>query len=177
MKSELRKKAKEKLNSLAEDKVVDWSAEIAEKLFLTPEFIYAERVFVYKSFGKEVKTNLIVDECLRRGKKVCVPKIDGEKMYSIALETISGYYVDEYGISEPVDGAEVEPDLVIMPLLAFDAEKNRLGRGKGYYDKYCASDFCATVALAFDAQKVESVPVDEWDYVPDMIISEKEVIE
>ncbi|MBQ7652873.1 MAG: 5-formyltetrahydrofolate cyclo-ligase [Clostridia bacterium] len=176
MKNEIRKRVKQKLNTVTEDELGIASNMIAERLFESEEFKSASRIFIYKSFGKEVKTERIIERAIQLGKAVCIPKIDGENMYSLALESITEYYVDSYGILEPVGGEEVAPDLIVMPLIAFDNAKNRLGRGKGYYDRYCNSNPCTTVAIALSVQKEESIPADEWDFTPDVIITEKEIL-
>ena len=176
MKSEQRKRVKERIKTLDEEHIAQASQMIADKLFDLDIYKEAKRVFVYLSFGKEVDTESIIIGTLERGKKLCIPLTKGEDMLSIALETVQGFRMNEYGIKEPTEGVEVEPDLIVMPLLAFDANKNRLGRGKGFYDRYCKNRKVPTVAIAFDVQKEEEVATESHDYSPDVIITEKEVI-
>lgn len=69
------------------------------------------------------------------------------------------------GLRQPdADASEVSPDLILTPLLAFDAALNRLGYGAGHYDRAFAANMAARrVGVAWDAQQVDSLPVDSWD--------------
>ncbi|MCX7342562.1 MAG: 5-formyltetrahydrofolate cyclo-ligase [Proteobacteria bacterium] len=77
-----------------------------------------------------------------------------------------------YGICEPYAEAEiVKPDLIIIPGLAFTKEGVRLGRGKGYYDRYLNSDPCFTIGLAFSWQLLPQIPTNHHDVLIDKIIT------
>ena len=175
-KIEQRKRAKAVLSTIEKEYVQNASNIIASKLFSLDEYKNAKIIFAYQAFDSEVRTQSIVDKALSDGKRVAVPKIIGDKMLSIDIQTVNNWSYNDYGIKEPVDGDEVEPDLVIMPLLAFDDFKSRLGRGKGYYDRYCNARNIKSIAIAFDLQKFDRIAKDENDFIPSMIVTEKEII-
>ena len=83
--------------------------------------------------------------------------------------------VNKYGIPEPLNTQKnYSPDIVLVPLLAFDKEKNRLGYGKGFYDRYLNKfDNIITVGVAFSFQKYHKLPRDKDDVKLDYILTEK----
>ncbi len=87
-------------------------------------------------------------------------------------------FVNRLGIPEPTKSNKTEPDLVLVPLLAFDKNKNRLGYGKGFYDRYLKKYLkknkkILTVGIAFSFQEYKNLPVNKNDYKLDYIITEK----
>ena len=86
--------------------------------------------------------------------------------------------VGAFGIEEPIGkGAKVTPDLAVIPLLAFDRRLSRLGKGKGYYDRFLATYGGRCIALAYAEQEVEEVPAEPHDRSPQKIFTDKECIE
>lgn len=140
----------------------------------------AKTVCVYVSYNHEVDTKELIKRCLSDGKKVAVPKTN------TIDKTMEFFYIDKfedleegsYGILEP-KGNELMNDnlcLMIIPLVAFDKYKNRLGYGGGFYDKYLAShSFSISVALAYDLQMVDELSSDIYDISPDIILTETKV--
>ena len=83
-------------------------------------------------------------------------------------------FVNEYGFLEPFKSKKVTPDALIVPLLAFDKFKNRLGYGKGYYDKFLNEQKkILSIGVAFSFQKYHKLPVNIRDHKLDFIITEK----
>ena len=84
------------------------------------------------------------------------------------------------GIPEPIKSKKILPDVILLPLLVFDKNKNRLGYGKGFYDKYLFKyskiKKMLSVGVAFSFQKYHKLPVNKRDYKLDYIITEKGVI-
>jgi len=90
-------------------------------------------------------------------------------------------YVNKYGIPEPTKTIKIIPSIMLVPLLAFDKDKNRLGYGKGYYDKYLfkyikTHKHILTVGVAFSFQKYNKLPVNKKDFKLNFIITEKGII-
>ena len=90
-------------------------------------------------------------------------------------------YVNKYGIPEPTKTIKMIPSVILIPLLAFDQNKNRLGYGKGYYDKYLNKYIkthknILTVGVAFSFQKYNKLPVNKKDFKLNFIITEKGII-
>ena len=88
--------------------------------------------------------------------------------------------INKYGISEPISLKKVYPDIILVPLLAYDKELNRLGYGGGYYDRYIEkirkTKKILKIGLAFSYQEFNKIPVNNFDKKLDFIITEKEII-
>lgn len=173
-----------KRNMLSVQEIREKSRVIHEKLFTqAPEFAKAQCVFVYLSFGSEVSTPEIIEKCMGVGKKVCVPVVLNQLGDMVAAE-FSGFdrvKENSFGIKEPFPVKEVpleEISLVLAPGVAFDENFNRIGFGRGYYDRFLSRlpRKVPVIALAFDFQVVDSVPVTQSDVKIKKIITEKRII-
>ena len=90
-------------------------------------------------------------------------------------------YLNNYGILEPISSKKVNPSIILVPLIAYDRNKNRIGYGKGYYDRYLNSYLnrhkkTLTIGVAFSFQKHHKLPADKNDFKLDFIITEKGII-
>jgi 5-formyltetrahydrofolate cyclo-ligase len=149
------------------------SQTIAAKLSKDDAFKNAKTVLFYLSTEQEVQTKLLIEAALRSGKKVALPYLNND-ICEMKPSLISNLDTDLekgcYGIMEPKKD-RIQPvgpgglDLVLVPGLAFDQTNCRLGRGKGYYDRFLAKlpGNVRTFGLAFDFQMVERLPVTELD--------------
>ena len=86
--------------------------------------------------------------------------------------------LSKFGIPEPINSIKITPDVILLPLLAFDKKKNRIGYGKGFYDKFLLKFLnknkrIMTVGVAFSFQKHHKLPINKRDYRLDYIITEK----
>ena len=88
--------------------------------------------------------------------------------------------LNKYGIPEPVNNNKVYPDILLVPLVAFDKDLNRLGYGGGFYDRYIQKiskiKKVFKVGLAFSFQKLKNIPSNKYDKKLDLIITEKDII-
>jgi 5-formyltetrahydrofolate cyclo-ligase len=164
------------------------SIEITRKVVNSEFFINSGTIMCYMDFNNEVMTKYIISHCFENGKRVILPLVDtinGERKivpYEIMdLETDVAPGV--FGILEPKkDSAKIcdpeEIDLVIVPGVAFDINKNRLGYGAGFYDRFLKSvkPDCAKVGIAFEFQIFEAVPVEEHDIPLDFVITEERIL-
>ena len=86
--------------------------------------------------------------------------------------------INKYGIPEPISKKKIYPSILLIPLLAFDKQLNRLGYGGGYYDRYISSfednDRIIKIGIGFSFQKINNVPTNKYDKKLDFIITEKE---
>jgi len=103
---------------------------------------------------------------------------DGE-MFIKPFSSKEKMVLGSYGIWEPDAQRELEHqvDLVIIPGIAFDKQKNRLGRGKGYYDRYFVNDRVKKFGVCFDVQLMERIPAEQFDIKMDKIITSSFTIE
>ena len=136
------------------------------------------RVFVYNSYGNEVVTRDIISKLLDTNVRVYLPVVRGDIMETMRITHDTQYVIGAYGIEEPVgDKYDGDFDLSITPLLAYDRQLNRMGKGKGYYDRFFSChNVELIVGLAFSCQEFESVFPEAHDIKMNAIINEGEVI-
>ena len=90
------------------------------------------------------------------------------------------FKINQYGIIEPISKNKIYPDLLLIPLLAYDFKLNRLGYGGGFYDRYIEKiekiKKVTKIGLAFSFQKISSIPINQYDKRLDYIVTEKEIL-
>jgi 5-formyltetrahydrofolate cyclo-ligase len=183
MKEKLRKEIKEKRRRQSKEENRKKSKEIKEKLFGLKEYMDAKTVLFYVSYDGEVFTHDMIKEALD-DKKVVAP-ISNKEDCSLSLSILDSWNDLEegsYGILEPRKDCikEIsidELDLIIVPGVAFDLNGNRLGHGKGYYDRLLEKTKAISIGLAFEFQIVKNIPTDRNDVPVDLIITENRMIE
>ncbi|MCX5712760.1 MAG: 5-formyltetrahydrofolate cyclo-ligase [Candidatus Omnitrophica bacterium] len=169
-KAKIRSKILLKLLTQREEDRKQKSAVISKKLFRLKEFKKAKTVMFYIAFKGEVDTTEMIKEAIKLGKKVTVPVCDKNNrlMGPCLLEKGAHLRNGPYGVKEPVNKICFrldQLDLVLVPGVAFDKKGNRLGRGKGFYDRMLSKLARATPAIgvAFDFQVLPCVPVCSHD--------------
>ena len=141
------------------------------------EFRRAGTVLLYWSMDDEVQTHDFVNRWYRE-KCILLPCVDGD---DLRLRQYTGSEClkagEQFGIGEPTGPEFTDLDsveLIIVPGVAFDSEGNRMGRGRGFYDRLLKSTPKAyKVGVAFDFQVIDRVPVEEFDVAMDRVVSEK----
>lgn len=156
----------------------EWaSGAIADALSGLDEYKRAHSIFVYLGTRSEPDTNEIVGLALMLEKVVCVPRINGESMDAVIISPYTNFRTNRWGISEPVGGQIAQDvDVAIIPLVAYDG-LNRVGHGKGYYDRYLKSHDCLKIGLAFDCQYVSGLAVDDFDVPLDILITQNRIVD
>ena len=196
-KESLRKEVISQRNSLSEEEIAQNSKAICKAIYEMDEYKEADIILAYMSFGSEASLKELITNAKKAGKKVYIPKITNKSPNKREMK----FYLHDgrftkgaFGIQEPkntgdmkVYDAELEymldknrKTLVIMPAVAFDINRNRLGYGGGYYDRFVATvkDYPVTlIAVGFDCQIVDSVPSEEYDQRPVKIVTENRIIE
>ena len=164
-KAQIRSKILLRLKTQEEEDRSRKSKLITDKLLRNKVFKKAKIVMFYIAFGGEVNTEGMIREAKKTGKLICVPvcRKDKETMQPAILEDHAKLIKGPYGVMEPVTQGQINPrdlDLVIVPGLAFDKKGNRLGRGKGCYDRFLRtlSEKISSIGLAFDFQILPLVP-------------------
>lgn len=154
--------------------------QLMQNFFALQEVKKARNFFIYVSYGTEADTMGILSALLRRGRMVAAPRVEGEEMDFYEIHHPGELHPGYQGILEPAGSHPVraENGIMLMPGLAFDRHGNRLGYGGGYYDRYLADqcgDGLVTVALAYDFQVAESLPVDAFDRRADIVVTDRQV--
>jgi len=182
MKDDLRRKFKEKRDSLSKNDVILKSVKIKDLLFIMDLFRKSKVVLFYVSYGNEVFTHDMIKECLLLDKVVVVPKsnvLDNTLILS-RLKDWNDLELGAYNILEPKSINKIDIsliDLVIVPGVVFDKSGYRIGHGKGYYDRFLSSaKDIISIGLAYQFQVVDSICVDEFDQRLDYIITENDVL-
>ncbi len=178
MKKELRKECIDRRNKITDIKSL--SKLIADRLLSLDEYKRAKNVLCYSSFGSEVDTTPLMNAILADGKALFLPRceVKTHTLEAIRVTDLAALKIGAYGIKEPL-GEGIGPnelDLIIVPLVAFDQKKARLGYGGGYYDRFLPKTDAKRVAIAFSHQETDKIPREETDVLMDIIITEKEVI-
>ena len=177
-KKEERRIVRERIAALGREERALFDRAIAERLITSKEYREARTLFLYYPMRDEADTTAILSHALEQGKEVFLPRIEGEEMALVPYREGDVLRENEYGILEPTrEGVTTSPDLAVIPLRAFDRERRRLGRGKGFYDRFLASFRGTSLAVAYSVQETERVPTEPFDRRPDAIITEKERVE
>ena len=164
------------------------STEICKKILSSPQYTTATTIFAYMALPDEVDLTPVIMDALQNGKSVAVPKI-----ISQTDNIIKFFYLDKtknltdqtatgtYNILEPDESMPATPDptqktLILVPGRAFTKEGDRLGRGKGYYDRFlsngllrCARNDVVLAGICFDFQIKKSLPIDDRDIKMDLV--------
>lgn len=182
-KVKIRSKALKARSGLEASLRVYKNSQIAEKLESLECFKNAHHVLFYYSHNGEVDTLELIDKYID-SKQLYLPIIKGRSHFQAVpikspLDLKKGYE----GVPEPtrLDPSSVYDDqveLVITPGVAFDRKGNRLGMGKGYYDRYFArSSKAVKIALAYEEQVLDCVPKDPYDVSINLIITDQNIYE
>lgn len=173
-KTALRKEIREKKRAMTQKQIEQASHALAQQFFATSYYREAKTLYGYLPYNQEVRTEPILLQALKDGKKVAVPKVYGDTMRFIYLEDLNGIEKGYAGIPEPVADEPVAADetaLVLMPGLAFDKEGHRIGYGGGFYDKFLSAEPThPTVALCYDFQMRPNLETEEFDVPVDLVL-------
>lgn len=175
-KTEVRKMMRERKRAVPPEEKLRRSRVIQQRLEQTPQFAAAKVVLLYWSMADEVQTHEMVEQWYRQ-KTVLLPCVDGDdlrlRQYTGSECMVSG---EQFGIGEPTgeewtDLAAVE--LIAVPGVAFDREGNRMGRGRGFYDRLLKSTPNAVkIGLAYDFQMMDAIPTEPHDVKMNLVITD-----
>lgn len=164
------------------------SRRIQDRLAAMPIFQKAREVLLYAAFRNEVHTNRLLEALWRRGARVLLPRLVPQQKGQLHVCCVTcrrDLKPGGFGIPEPDPAScaplEVfEPELAVIPGVAFDRDGARLGFGAGYYDRLLGRaglQDTILVGLAYSFQLVPELPTEAWDRPVHCIVTEDEVIE
>ncbi len=180
-KSVLRKILLNKRKAIPYDRWEALSTSVIDNLKNIPQFIEARCIHVFVSMNErnEVNTQPLIQELISRGIKVIVPITDFESgtLNHSMLTSLEELESNKWGVLEPkeMDETDYKPDIILVPLLAADLEFNRLGYGKGFYDRFLTESSALTIGLVFQEYILNKIPVERFDQKLDILVTEKEV--
>lgn len=192
-KTEIRKAVLKLREALSAEARSIASLKLADRIIGHQWFYGSDTLLIFVGYGSEIDTSEIILEALRKGKKVYVPKVEGEEMHFYRIWSLDDLHPGYKGIPEPVVEAvceqhnkgfrcpehyqyhaeEMRHTLMIMPGVAFDPYRNRIGYGKGFYDRYLKDKEelqLRTIGVGFRCQEVVEVPADKNDIKPYQVI-------
>ena len=148
---------------------------IQNKLFSTSKFINSKTVFIYVSFGDEISTYDVIEECFKLNKKVAVPKCVDNNLEFYYISSFSDLKKGAYNILEPItkiQATDFEKSICITPGIAFDKKGYRIGYGKGYYDRFFKKYTGIKIGLCYKECLIDDVFHDEFDVPVDYVITD-----
>lgn len=177
-KAALRKKIITQLKSFTQAERDDWSKKIHKHLNALPQWQNAKNVCAFVSLPQEVNTHEIINECSQT-KELYVPFLKNETLTPVQFLGWENMKKNEWDILEPIEAQAIEPeqlDIILVPSIALNQSGQRLGRGKGFYDRFLKESDATKIAIAFHIQIVKDVPTDKWDVPVDIIVTERGIV-
>lgn len=171
-------------NEITEQQHREWSDRIIQTLKVQSEFQEAKTVHCYVSMNKrrEVDTHSMLKELVDSQKQVAVPVMEfgSNRLHHHRLKSFEELVPNDWGVPEPVNIRPIQPtefDLIIVPMAGGDEQCNRMGYGKGYYDRFLKEAECPAIGLSYECTILPSIPADSHDVALTRIITEKRVIQ
>ena len=173
-KKELRRTIRERKRAMTEEEIVSRSEKLGVLFSQSEAYKAAKTIYGYLPYNQEVRTVPMLEQALKDGKRVAVPKVYGDEMKFLYLDDLSQVEKGYAGIPEPIaDGPVADDDtaLVLMPGLAFDPSGHRIGYGGGFYDKFLAAEpNHPTLALCYEFQMLPELHTEEHDIPVDTVL-------
>ena len=162
------------------------SRQVIAQLMLLPEMKTCSTIMTYVDFGKEVRTVPLISELFNLRKHVVVPFCHNGEIHLFRLKNLKELAPGYFGILEPkielrqLSDRQAMPNelnLIFVPGMAFDPNGGRLGRGKGFYDRFLKknSENTLKIGLAFDWQLFDAIPMFENDQYVDIVVTESKL--
>ena len=176
-KSEIRRKIKNLRMMLSEIEKAAAAEEVFSRLEKTAAFMIADNILMYHSLPDELSTIKFLKKWQGR-KRFFLPRVNGVNLDILPYEEtrleLGSFHIEEPAGNDVADVNDIE--LMIIPAVAFDRKGNRLGRGKGFYDRLLATSKATKIGVGYEFQLLDSLPSEPHDVAMDMIITQKTVI-
>lgn len=173
-KKELRRTIRERKRAMTEEEIVSRSEKLGQLFARSEAYKAAKTIYGYLPYNQEVRTVPMLEQALKDGKRVAVPKVYGDEMKFLYLDDLSQVEKGYAGIPEPIADDPLADDdtaLVLMPGLAFDPAGHRIGYGGGFYDKFLAAEpNHPTLALCYEFQMLPELHTEEHDIPVDTVL-------
>ena len=176
-KYQIRADIRAKKRQLSEEEKKEAARIVFERIETMLAFQKAKVVFLYWSTPSELPTHEYVRKCSEK-KIILLPSVSGDKMHLRRYVSSKEMQMGEGNILEPTtDIYKGHFDLAIIPGIAFDRERHRMGRGRGYYDRFLNSKSITTYGVGFDFQVLRKIPVTRRDMKVTSVFSPSKTIE
>ncbi|MGE5985888.1 5-formyltetrahydrofolate cyclo-ligase [Klebsiella michiganensis] len=171
---QIRQQIRQRRRALTTEQQTQFALQAADRMMAYPPVLLAQTVAVFLSFDGELDTRPLIDQLWRAGKRVYLPVLHpfspGNLLF-LHYHPSSDLVMNRLNIREPkLDVRDVLPlsqlDVLVTPLVAFDAAGQRLGMGGGFYDRTLQNwrqHRLQPVGYAHDCQQVDALPTEQWD--------------
>lgn len=176
-KKEIRKKIKNLRTMLSDVEKAAAAEEVFARLEQTAAFLLSDHILMYHSLPDELSTHRFLDKWAPR-KRFYLPRVNGVNLEILPYDQ-SRLEFGSFHIEEPVGDETIDPDvieMIVVPAVAYDRRGNRLGRGKGFYDRLLKSTKAAKIGVGYDFQLLDSLPTEPHDVPMDMVITQRSTI-
>ena len=173
-KEEIRSRVKARKSLLSASEKSQAAAAVFSRLEQSAAFALAENILLYHSLPDELSTHEFLDRWSSR-KHFFLPRVNGVNLdilpYDRSRLALGSFHIEEPQGDETVDMSDIE--LVVVPAVAYDRRGNRVGRGKGYYDRLLSSTRATKVGVGYDFQLIEEeIDSEPHDVAVDIVITE-----
>lgn len=176
-KNDIRRKIKALRTMMLDIEKAQAAEEVFARLENTAAFMLAEKILMYHSLPDELPTRRFLAKWKER-KHFYLPRVNGVNLdilpYDESKLELGSFHIEEPSGNDTVDAADIE--MVVVPAVAYDARGNRLGRGKGFYDRFLASTPAVKVGVGYDFQLLDEIPAEPHDVPMDIVITQKSTI-
>lgn len=171
-KREIRKKIKNLKSLMIETEKIRAAEDVFSHLEQTAAFILAKKILMYHSLPDELSTHKFLDKWSSI-KEFYLPRVNGVNLDILPYKQ-SRLELGAFHIEEPVGDNSIDPqeiEMIIVPGIAYDKKGNRIGRGKGFYDRLLANTRATKIGVGYEFQIIEEVPTESHDVRMDIVIS------
>lgn len=173
----IRRRVKALRTFLSEAEKAAAAEQVFEKLEKTAAFMMADKILMYHSLPDELQTVAFLRKWSSR-KHFFLPRVNGVNLDILPYEEqrleLGAFHIEEPTGNDTVDHTEIE--LIVVPAVAYDRSGNRLGRGKGFYDRLLRTSKAVKIGIGYDFQLIDEIPVEPHDVPVDMVITQTSVI-
>lgn len=176
-KEDIRMRIRARKTMLSEAEKIEASRRAFASLARHAAFMMADNILMYHSLPDEINTHEFIDLWTSR-KNFFLPRVNGVNLDILPYDRTSlrmgAFHIEEPQGNETADINDIE--LIIVPAIAYDTSGNRVGRGKGFYDRLLAKTKATRIGIAYDFQIVEYIDAETHDAPVDFIITDTRVI-
>ncbi|MDE6741660.1 MAG: 5-formyltetrahydrofolate cyclo-ligase [Muribaculaceae bacterium] len=176
-KSDIRRKIKNLRMMLSEMEKASAAEEVFAQLEKTAAFMMADNILMYHSLPDELQTVKFLRKWRDR-KRFFLPRVNGVNLDILPYEEtrleLGSFHIEEPTGEDTVDVDDIE--LMVIPAVAFERKGNRLGRGKGFYDRLLSTSRATKIGVGYEFQLFDSIPSEPHDVAMDMVITQKTLI-
>lgn len=161
---------------LSEEEKMQAASQVFDLLEKTAAFIMADRILMYHSLPDELQTHAFLKKWNSR-KQFFLPRVNGVNLdilpYDESRLELGAFHIEEPSGNDTVDADSIE--LIIVPAVAYDRSGNRLGRGKGFYDRLLQESKATKIGVAYEFQIYDELPVEPHDVPVDFVITQTRI--